>query len=128
MEAVFKTFAADVALGCELLAILLLAFGALDTAWTLVSRPTQWADLRVLKGIWLRFAARLILALELTLAADIVRTAIAPSWNDIGQLAAIAAIRTLLNLFLERDMEAERRSLAAAAADARPGPAPDRTG
>ena len=40
------------------------------------------------------------------LAADIVRTAIAPSWDDIGQLAAIAVIRTFLNYFLERDLEA----------------------
>ena len=31
---------------------------------------------------------------------------IAPTWDDIGQLAAIAAIRTFLNYFLERDLEA----------------------
>ena len=43
----------------------------------------------------------------LMLAADIVRSAIAPTWNDIGQLAAIAAIRTFLNYFLERDLAAE---------------------
>jgi len=37
-----------------------------------------------------------------------VRSAIAPTWDDIGQLAAIAAIRTFLNYFLERDLvEAE---------------------
>jgi len=36
-----------------------------------------------------------------------VRSAIAPTWNDIGQLAAIAAIRTFLNHFLERDLAAE---------------------
>jgi len=34
---------------------------------------------------------------------------ISPSWNDIGQLAAIALIRTFLNYFLERDLaEAEK--------------------
>ena len=57
----------------------------------------------------LLFATRIVLALELTLAADIVRTAIAPTWNDIGQLAAIATIRTVLNVFLERDIEASTR-------------------
>jgi len=36
--------------------------------------------------------------------ADIVRSAMAPAWDDIGQLAAIAAIRTFLNYFLERDL------------------------
>jgi uncharacterized membrane protein len=124
VEAIFKTFAANVALGCELLAILLLAAGAIDTAWSLAARVSEWGDVGRLKRIWLRFAARLILALELTLAADIVRTAISPSWNDIGQLAAIAAIRTVLNLFLERDVEAERR-MQVASPDERLRPPPD---
>jgi uncharacterized membrane protein len=37
-----------------------------------------------------------------------VRSVIAPSWNDIGQLAAIAAIRTFLSHFLEQDMKETR--------------------
>ena len=45
--------------------------------------------------------------LEFALAADLIRTAIAvPTWAGVGQLAAIAAIRTALNYFLERDIEA----------------------
>ena len=36
----------------------------------------------------------LALALELELGADILGTAVAPTWNDIGQLAAIAVLRT----------------------------------
>lgn len=57
------------------------------------------------KKVWLGFAMWLLLGLEFELAADIVRTAISPSWNEIGQLAAIAAIRTFLNYFLEKDLE-----------------------
>jgi uncharacterized membrane protein len=39
---------------------------------------------------------------------------ISPSWQDIGQLGAIAVIRTFLNFFLERDLEdAEKASEAA---------------
>lgn len=49
----------------------------------------------------------LALALELELGADILGTAVAPTWNDIGQLAAIAVLRTALNYFLEREMHAE---------------------
>jgi uncharacterized membrane protein len=109
LEALFKAFAGDVALGCEVLAILLLALGALETAWSLVRHLSRLGDLRFVKGLWLRFASRILLALELTVAADIVRTAIAPTWSDIGQLAAIAAIRTVLNFFLERDMESSER-------------------
>jgi uncharacterized membrane protein len=43
-------------------------------------------------------------ALELLLAADILATAIAPTWDDIGKLAAIAVLRTALNYFLEREL------------------------
>ena len=53
---------------------------------------------------WRRFATWLVLALEFELGADIIRSAVAPSWNDIGQLAAIAVIRTFLNYTLERDI------------------------
>jgi uncharacterized membrane protein len=55
--------------------------------------------------IWMHFATWLLLGLEFELAADVIRTAIAPTWSDIGQLAAIAAIRTFLSYFLDRDIE-----------------------
>ncbi|MFK3979471.1 DUF1622 domain-containing protein [Micromonospora sp. NPDC050397] len=53
----------------------------------------------------------LTLGLEFQLAADVLRTAITPSFDQIGQLAAIAAIRTALNYFLHREIERERREL-----------------
>jgi uncharacterized membrane protein len=56
------------------------------------------------------------LALELALAADIVRSVFAPTWDDIGKLAAIAAIRTVLNYFLEKEIERGAMSLASRAA------------
>jgi uncharacterized membrane protein len=47
------------------------------------------------------------LSLEFALAVDLKRTVIAvPTWAGIGQLDVIAAIRTALNHFLERDIEA----------------------
>ena len=57
------------------------------------------------KEVWLSFGVWLLLGLEFALAADIVRTAIAPTWTDIGQLAAIGLIRTFLNYFLEKDLD-----------------------
>lgn len=65
-----------------------------------------------LNNSWLRvqFGSSLTIALELLLAADILRTAVAPTWDDIGKLAAIAAIRTALNYFLEKELkEIEKR-------------------
>lgn len=76
----------------------------------------------------LSLARYLALALELQLAADILSTAIAPSWDQIGKLAAIAVIRTALNFFLGREIEQEQANAAsspqedAAASRARHGP------
>ncbi len=58
----------------------------------------------------LKLGRWLAVALEFELGADILRTAVAPTWSEIGQLAAIAAIRTLLNYFLQQEIDkAERR-------------------
>jgi len=56
------------------------------------------------REIWLRYARWLVAGLTFQLAADIIETSVAPDWDDIGRLAAIAVIRTFLNYFLERDL------------------------
>ena len=61
--------------------------------------PGEMEQIRLQLGPWLA------LALEFELAADILRTAIAPSWNDIGQLGAIIVLRTALNYFLQQDID-----------------------
>jgi uncharacterized membrane protein len=57
------------------------------------------------KAVWRRFGMWLLLGLEFELAADIIATVVAPTWQDLGKLGAIAVIRTFLNFFLERDLE-----------------------
>ena len=66
------------------------------------------------------------LGLEFQLAGDVLRTAIAPSFREIGQLAAVAAIRTALNYFLSREIREERQQLAAQRDGARPDPTASR--
>ena len=56
------------------------------------------------RDVWLRYARWLVAGLTFQLAGDIIETAIAPTLQDIGRLAAIAVIRTFLNFFLERDL------------------------
>ena len=60
--------------------------------------PEAKDEVRLRLGMWLG------VALEFELAADILRTAIAPTWNDVGLLAAIIALRTLLNFFLQMEI------------------------
>ncbi|MEJ0041153.1 MAG: DUF1622 domain-containing protein [Rhizomicrobium sp.] len=98
--------AAFTALGVESVAVLLIAYGALEAfvrAAAHVLRGTSPAGWR--KELFVRFGVWLLLGLQFALAADIVRSVISPSWNDIGQLAAIALIRTFLNHFLEKDLD-----------------------
>ena len=73
----------------------------------------------------LRLGRWLALALEFELGADILRTAVAPTWSEIGQLAAIAAVRTALNYFLQQEIDkaAARRGDALPAAKQQNSPA-----
>jgi uncharacterized membrane protein len=107
MEMLLRECASYVALAAELCSVLCIAVGMVETlvqaAVTIVGRSASSQQVR--REVWAQFARWIVLALEFALAADIVRTAIAPSWDDIGRLAAIALIRTVLNYFLEKDMQ-----------------------
>ncbi len=80
-------------------------------------------DVRVFTPIRLSLGRFLTLGLEFQLSADILRTAVAPSFEEIGQLAAIAAIRTALNYFLGREIEQEQLQIQQRADAAHPGSA-----
>ena len=113
MEELFKTWTAWVAVGVEAAAAGIIALAALESTWQalriFVARPVMPDAAK--ESVRLRLARWLAVALEFALAADILRTAIAPSWDEIGKLAAIAALRTILNFFLQREIadEADRR-------------------
>lgn len=75
-------------------------------AWVLSElrvRPRRFEEIRLLLG---RFLA---LGIEFQLGSDILSTAVAPSYEELGKLGAIVAIRTVLNFFLGRELEQERR-------------------
>jgi len=96
--------ATQVALVIQLIAVVFIAAGTLEAVATVFKGLVMRADIDRYRQIWIRYARVLIGGLTFMLAADVVDTAIAPDWDDIGKLAAIAAIRTALNYFLERDM------------------------
>ena len=105
MEELFKSWAGMVALAIEAGAVLIIAIGAIEALARTAARLVSNAKGTIgRKEIWVRFAIWLLLGLEFELAADVVRSAISPTWTAIGQLGAIAAIRTVLNYFLERDI------------------------
>lgn len=105
IEQSFRLVASLAALAVEAAAVLAITAGAAEAILNVVRRA-RWGSEHSLAArvIWIRFASWILLALEFTLGADIIRSAIAPSWDEIGKLGAIAAIRTALNFFLDRDI------------------------
>ena len=104
MEATIKMLATHLSLIVEGIAAVVIALALLQ--FLIRYLPTVFNKEQYEKNTALRvkFGSSLTIALELLLAADILQTAVAPTWEDIGKLAAIAAIRTTLNYFLEREL------------------------
>ena len=98
-------FTEDTAIVINAIALVIIAIGTIEISLRcLRALLSQSSTGRELRDGYLRFARWLIAGLTFQLAADIIGTAIAPTWDDIGRLAAIAVIRTFLNYFLERDI------------------------
>lgn len=97
-------FALALKLAIEAIAIAIVAFSVLRTLPKIVRshRRNRGEDFYI--SIRLDLGLSLALSLEFLLAADIIGTAVSPSWNAIGLLAAIAAIRTFLNYFLQKEV------------------------
>ncbi|MDM0052471.1 DUF1622 domain-containing protein [Variovorax sp. J22R115] len=94
----------------EAATLLLLALGAGMAVGKLLAglfarRPPNEVALEVWQGL----SRWMMVGLEFLLAADLVSTVVSPSWDELGRLATIAAIRTVLGFFLGRDLEAARR-------------------
>jgi len=106
VEELFIQAARAAVLLIEAAAVLVVTFGSLEALFKLlVVMATPGASHGMRKAIWRRFGVWLLLGLEFALAADIITSVISPTWQDIGELGAIAVIRTFLNYFLEHDLE-----------------------
>jgi uncharacterized membrane protein len=58
-------------------------------------------------SVRLKFGTWLAVALEFQLGADIVATTMDPTLQSLTELAILAAVRTFLNYFLQKELEAE---------------------
>ena len=116
LEGLLEPLALSVAVAAEAIAAVVIAVALAEAVWgglklfggdmrrrrpTLVQAAKQ--DVRLSLARWLA------VSLEFLLAADILRTAVAPTWDEIGKLAAVATLRTLLNYFLEREIQHDER-------------------
>lgn len=95
----------------EAIAISIVVFSSIRTVPKFIRTYKRKDSEAFYHEIRLDLGLSLALSLEFLVAADIVATAVTPSWEAIGLLAAIAAIRTFLNYFLQKEvkeLEAEK--------------------
>jgi len=106
MEEMLHAATRGIALFIEGIAVLVVTYGAAEGLISLLALAGNSSIAHgARKEIWRRLGTWLLLGLEFELAADIIRSVVSPSWRDIGELGAIAVIRTFLNYFLEQDLE-----------------------
>ncbi|CAN5688295.1 hypothetical protein BH24ACI2_BH24ACI2_11020 [soil metagenome] len=92
----------------ETIGAIIIAIGVISAVFEFGRRLSS-AKTEGYTKIRLLLARYLALALEFQLGADILSTAISPTWDQILKLGAIAVIRTALNYFLSHEMEQERK-------------------
>jgi uncharacterized membrane protein len=92
------------AIAAEILAFLFIIFGIITTVLTFVKKALiDKSDFAITESRN-KLGHHLSLGLEFLIGADILKTAISPSWDELGQLAAIVGIRTILNFFLLKEL------------------------
>jgi uncharacterized membrane protein len=91
----------------EAIGAAIVGFGAVATAFRYVLSLLGLRDYSNLE-IRLYLGRYLALGLEFQLGADILSTAVSPTFQEVQLLAAIVVIRTVLNYFLSKELERER--------------------
>jgi len=90
-----------IAIMCVLVGMVLTAQLAIKLTKNRRRAEFPFIQVRLKFGLWLA------LALEFQLGGDILNTTIAPSTEALIRLAVIAVIRTFLNYFLNKEIEAQ---------------------
>lgn len=104
MEEWLHLISRDAVVIIDAMALVVIVIGIVEAffagLWAVFPAPAhnRFREILICFGRWL------VAGLTFQLAADIIGTSIAPSWQDVGQLSAIAVIRTFLNFCLERDL------------------------
>ena len=104
MEIELHHVAVVIKLVIECIAIFIIAFSILKIVPKFIRSYKRHNSEEFYHQIRLDLGLSLALSLEFLLAADIVGTAVTPSWESVGLLAAIAGIRTFLNYFLHQEV------------------------
>lgn len=103
-ESTLEIFVGFAILICEAAATLIVGISAIQVTYNFLRGMADQSYSRKLRSserLRLRLGHRLSLALEFTIAADILRLTISPSSSDLMFLVIIFLLRFLMNFFLE---------------------------
>lgn len=106
MEEIVKLIANYIAITAEAIAVIFIVIGIIG-ALSIFIRKTFLVrqGYKTMTESRTHLGHSLSVALEFLIAADILKTAIAPTWEEIGKLAAVVGIRTVLNYFLHKELK-----------------------
>ena len=105
MEEIAKILTIYISHALEIVSASVIAVALLMLIYSYFSSFTIKKNILSSGQVRVRFGSSVSVALELLLGADVLATAVAPSWDDIGKLAAIAVLRTALNYFLGKELK-----------------------
>jgi uncharacterized membrane protein len=104
MEEIAKQVTVQISYAVEILAAIIIGIAVMQTLFSYLSLFKPSGKKITKEEIRLQFGSSVAVSLELLLGADVLATAVAPTWDEIGKLAAIAILRTALNYFLEIEL------------------------
>ena len=110
MEEFLVTAVGYLRLVVEAIGAAIIGIGVLSTTFRyalslLELRKYSYTEIRLHLGSYLA------LGLDFQLGANILGTAVSPTFEEVQLLAAIVVIRTVLNYFLSKELERERREV-----------------
>ncbi len=105
MEEIAKNITINISHTLEIISALVIAVALVKLVINYVQSFVKPANGLSAMEVRILFGSGVAVSLELLLGADVLATAVAPSWDDIGKLAAIAVLRTGLNFFLEKELK-----------------------
>ena len=106
METMLQSTANVIAMVLQAVAIVVVVVGSVRAiAGILKGMLGRAAGVIGPHAVWFDYARWLVAALTFQLGADIVATSFAPTWEELARLALVAAIRTFLSFFLDREIE-----------------------
>jgi uncharacterized membrane protein len=111
MEEILRQSVAVLMTLTEAAGIIVIFFGALRGFYFFLANTLKRRSADGFIAVRLDLGRFLALGLEFQLASDLLRTAVAPSFEEIGKLAAVATIRTALNYFLSHEIQKERKEI-----------------